>query len=414
VAQPGPVVYRYRTPEGATGLVYSDRDSGWATDVSGVADDGSTVSRVLWGFGDSLGYDTDTGTLWPSLAIPANSYGFSTPGSDPTIDGLVSPVTSGADGQPNLFESLIPGLDNDCTEPLSPHPREWIRGMVTLPDNEPGRETVLIFYQNFCINFLTFPANVVFGSSGVALAQWDPNQPDSLAATEKLTEHWFLPGVLTDERSGATYPSFSYGSGPVVVSEAGQTFLVTYLCGAGGDCTVARAPITPNRPGRPTALDLADTDAWRYRTADGGWSDFPAPGPTGTCVPTAPATCGGFPDPMIVADAVAADPLTKPAAEPSVKEVDGRWYLLYSAGIDNGTFVYRTATNPSGPFGDPQQIQLAPGDCAINCRAPIWQPAFDDPDRWAIGYYDNGALDGLIQEDDRGRIAITYIAAPST
>jgi hypothetical protein len=406
----GPVQYTYRTEAGDTGSFYSDRDCGWSTAVSGRTSSGQNVSRALWAFCDSVGYVPETGQLWSEAGVPSSSYGLAPVGANPTVDAVVSPARSDGAGKPLLLNELMTRPEESCGDnPAKPYPREWARGLVTLPDNDPAVETVLVFYQNFCIAFGN--NNVDFGAGGVALVQWDANNPDGELRREKLNDAWFLPGQTTDERSAALYASYSYGSGPVLAVEGGTTYLYSYLCGAGGDCTVARVSIDPNNPAA-SARRVADTANWRYRTASGSWTAFPAAEAWGTCAPTVERNCGGYPAPAVVADADRTNILSTPAAEPSLKQARGRWYLLYSAGLDNGQLAYRVANSPIGPFSEPRLVTLGAGHCTLDCRAAFWQPSADRDGLWAISYYDEHGLDGLVDNGNqrrRGRIMVTYV-----
>jgi hypothetical protein len=174
---------------------------------------------------------------------------------------------------------------------------------------------------------------------------------------------------------------------------------------------VARAPISANRSGLDNARSVAATSAWRYLTVDGTWAAFGEPTGFGTCVPTELTSCGGRPTPKVVARADRRDLLSTPAAEPSMKQVGDYWYLLYSGGLDDGRFAYRVATDPAGPFSEPRLVPLPSNLCTQDCRAPYWQPSFDRDGKWAISFYDEHALDGLIDlnRDRGGRLMVAYL-----
>jgi hypothetical protein len=170
--------------------------------------------------------------------------------------------------------------------------------------------------------------------------------------------------------------------------------------------------VSAARSGQENGRALADTANWQYLDSELGWSAFPPAGPGGTCVPTSLDDCGGYRAPWIVADATGADPASIPAAEPSMKRVDDQYYLLYSTGFDNG-FAYRVASSPVGPFSSPRMIDLGDQRCEGGCRVPIWHPWADSGGRWAISYYDEHGLDGLVDVDRRaGRLMMAYLDQP--
>ena len=249
---------------------------------------------------------------------------------------------------------------------------------------------------------------------GVALLRWSADQPDADLVGERLNDAWFRPGALRDERSRQAPPVYTYGTGPLIEpwatpaeSSAPELAAYTYMCGAAGDCTVARAPLSSLVSGRENALVLADTANWTY-WSEQGWHAFPAAGVDGTCAPTEFAPCDRRPAPQVVSDAGRFNGYSQPGAEPSVKRVGDRYYLLYAPGFPGRVFVYREATSPTGPF-DTYHYVTVPDEagCNAGCRVPIWHPELDQDGQWAISYYDMGGLNGAVSGDrDFGEIRI--------
>jgi hypothetical protein len=414
VPRSGPLVNSYITDEGATGQFASERDCGFTAEVAGTSSLGSTVQRTIWGFCDPVGYDIESGALFTNSGVPPNGYGIGLPGAEPTSVPIVSPVLSNTDGSPATFLPFIPAMDNDCIFDVAPYPREWILGMVTVPDNEPRFETIAIFYQNLCINF---DGDIIFGPAGLAMARWDADNPDGLLQRDRVADYTFRPGLQRDERVPWEIRHVTYGAAPILVpggGEEGQDRLYLYNCGGGADCNVAMIDVSPNLSGVENLARLVDTSQWRYHAAE-GWVSFPPQGRYGTCAPTEFDDCGGFPVPTNVADARAdggADPnasLTRISGEVSVREFNGIYYMLYAFEWDNG-FAYRSATRPEGPFSDPVWLGLPNETCAQFCRAPIWQPQFDTDLAWGVTYYDRRGLNDLVAGDRyAGRLEMTYL-----
>jgi hypothetical protein len=183
------------------------------------------------------------------------------------------------------------------------------------------------------------------------------------------------------------------------------------MCGGGGDCYVARSSIQTNGNGVVLGWYLGDTANWTYWTGS-SWHPFPAADATGTCAPTQLDTCApGFPKAGVVAAANTDNVRTYPSGEVSMKYANGTYYMLYAYNLDNG-FAYRAALSPTGPFTEPRELKIVVGACTVFCRAPIWHPELDQPDKWAVSYYDRLGLNEIIQiEGDRnaGLIEMTYV-----
>jgi hypothetical protein len=408
----GPANYSYVLDDGSTGRFLSDRDCGWGTEVTGTNARGREVTRAIWGFCDSAGYFPD-GTEWAMpFGFPTNVIGVADPATG--ADGpIVSPAFGDQTGTPGALKNWISTgvADNHpfiCPDGNSRH--EWIRGMGTLPDDEPSVETIIIFYQNYCAEGLT--VNYLAGGGGVALAQWSADFPDQPVPAERLNDAWLLPGLFRDHRLRVDLAAYTYGTGPLFVTEGSETFIYIYMCGAAADCTVARAPVDPSQPGRVNAGQLATADAWQYWSVE-GWADFGELGDLGTCAPTVADDCDGFPEPVSVVSSDPNDPYSWPAAEPSIKEVDGRYYLLYAPGYPSDVFVYRVADSPLGPFDEFHFVEMPDGHCRLDCRVPIWHPELDTDDGWAFSYLDLDGLTDQIQNDrDMGQIRIARVAPP--
>lgn len=417
-----PLDYRYSI-QGTTaqpeGWFYSDRDCGWPTEVSGrgspsqVAGAGARVSRTLWIFCDSVGYDL-TGQVWPSpFGFPSSTIGIAQPNQ--TVPTPLSWAVAEPDGSPSFLLNLVTTGTNSVPTscPAGFAEREWPRGAVTLPDNDPRYETVLIFYQNFCVDFAAF--DFTAHSGGVAVATWDAQRPDEPLFALRLNDAWLKPGLLIDERAGQASAALGWGTGNLIEAlPNGDHHLYSYMCAGGGDCLVARAVISLDLSAADNATALADTANWSYRAAD-RWVGFPPAGADGACSPTALDTCGGRPVPLVVADATSGNVNTQPAAEPSIKKVDGRYHLLYSPGFHSDHFVVRSADSPVGPFTGVTIIQLPAGECEAGCRVPIWHPELDVEGAWAFSYYDVDGLNGVVPLDrDIGRIKLGWVPIGET
>jgi hypothetical protein len=422
----GPVDYRFSLwgdTSGATGWFYSDRDCGWPAQVEGRDSNNARVTRTIWIFCDSLGYSL-TGEAWPSpYGFPSSTIGIADPdsgtGSDTGSD-IASPVSWAAGDMvngPSFLLKLVTDGANTVpgTCPSGYAEREWPRGAVTLPDADQRYETVVIIYQNFCVDFATF--DFVAHGGGVAKLVWDADAPDAPIFATRLNDAWLKPGVQVDERSGLVQADLGWGTGNLLVERPdGDHHLYTYMCGGGGDCLVARTLLAADRSAADNAASIADPASWSYRGST-AWHRFPAAESdgSGTCSPTWWDNCGGFPAPWVAANAVTGDIDTQPAAEPSIKKAGNRYYLLYTPGYHDGYFVLRTAGTPIGPFYSLDIIQLPPGECDAGCRVPVWHPELDTEDTWAFSYYDIDGLNGAIPLDrDVGRIKVARIDIPAS
>lgn len=405
----GPIRSQYVADDGDTGPFISERDCGFSAEVSGVDFSGNPVERVIWGFCDPVGYSVD-GTIWEDAWVPSNTYGIIAKGADPTELPVTTPVIKNDLGGLSGFKQLIVDTDIHCTRLQVPYPREWISSMLTLPDNDPRYETIAVFYQNYCINF---SGDIEFGSAGLAMATWDAFNPDAQLSRTRISDNWFKPGLITDNRVPWDINTFAYGVAPIVtpIPFSNLADVYIYMCGGGGDCYVARSTVQANDNGENVGRYIGDTTNWSYWTGS-VWHPFPPADATGTCSPTVLDTCGpDYPAGAVVAAADPNNARTLPSGEVSMKFANGTYYLLYAYNLDNG-FAYRAALSPTGPFSEPRELEITVGACKVFCRAPIWHPELDRVDKWAVSYYDRLGLNEIIDtEDDRdaGLIEMTYV-----
>lgn len=308
-----------------------DRDAG----VSAQLGDGS----MLWLFGD-------TGDLTPdgNLRFFEVGSGAWAPAGDPatTVDVVVQ-------------DKLLPFADEGggaapCPGD-APRAGKWPLAAVAQPVG--GRDRVVVWMANVCLG-----ARKVLRGRGLAVGEWwyDPADPPT-ARPVRIR--------LLDE---SLFPDLRVGSAAVRVGDD------AYVYG----CDVVEAPTSPTQGGpcrvARVPLDRAD-DAASYRMWNGrGWGGRAAD------LPLAPAEYGRSipPGPFSVARV----------------GTDGPFAMVYSGWPGyTDTATVRLSDRPEGPWGPPVRFPLpgcapAMGDALTSCYAANRQPAFDQPGRLGIGWYD--------------------------
>lgn len=385
-----------RTVDASQRMFHSNRDCGYSTKLSAVVD-GQTVTRYLWVFCDSAGWDSEGRALAQGYGYPSNSAAFSDGGAEPNdLPALTSFFYEDASGTPTAFRPLIEYASaQTAPSPQCPPgdlPSKWPSGIATLPDNEPGKETVLVFYQNICVNLGAGVQNYsLLGDTGVAYYQWDATDPtkrDARPVATILTDHLFPASHTLDMSSGIKSNVYGYGQGAVLHTDPADAtqYLYTYLCGKNADCSVARVPVSSQRAGVDNAIAGAVANNWRYLDAAGSWTAFPRSPSTGLipCAPSSVDGCGGATAKAVTTAISGNGPaqlITQPVAGVSVVSTRGIFVLTYgpnayySASSEQG--VVRMAPAPEGPWGDIATVKYPEAYCGAGtpgCRVPIFHP----------------------------------------
>jgi hypothetical protein len=313
-----------------------DRDAG----VSARLSDGSMV----WFFGDT-GDLTPTGQLrffevgsasWAPAETPTTTF-------DVVVgDKLLPFAPEGGDAAPCPVEAPTAG--------------KW--PLAAVVDPQGGRDRVVVWMANVCLG-----ADRTLRGGSIAVGEWwyDPSRPpvDRPVRVELLNERLFPDGRL--------------GGAAVLEGDTVHVY----------GCDVVQSPASPadNGPCRVARVDVDEVDDPRaYRMWNGqGWggraADLPmAPSPSDASLPPGPFSVARF-------------------------GPDGPLAMTYTSWPGyHDTAIIRMAERPEGPWGPPLEVPL-PGCVASGpstrtaCYAANRQPAFDEPGRLGIGWYDQHVHD---------------------
>jgi hypothetical protein len=382
----------------------SNRDVGQSIRLSGVNAAGQAVTRDLWVFGDSDGWNATTGAhltqYFPSntasLVPPTTTRPAQTKPAVPDLPAMPAEFVRDEAGHPTRFAEFItggnrPGCGNGY------YSARWPSGVARLPDSDPRFETALVFYQDFCVRFS--PLDYQLGSGGVARLTWDASSPDAYPHATPLTEDpLFWPGSWHNYTWGTDgNPGYTPGAG---VWLAGATaddrpstrrYLMTLACGPASDCVSLRVLVDGVDLAGSLAR-VADRTSWSYRTegatkadTDDTWRALPDSG----CTPSPYLACGNVPKAKPVIKA-GRDRLSQVWGTPAVSLVGGQLLVTYFAAPNNGLFAtdvtVRKADPRTGVFGPARQGMLPAGHCASGCYAPAIHPELSVGSRIAFSY----------------------------
>ncbi len=413
----------------------SNRDAGYSVTVDS-DEQVPALRRQLFIFGDT---GASRVTTDPATGLPVD-----TPlgGFFPTNTASIVAVTHRADGTPELpplpaavfwffneprrFLQFISGGEafpagEDCVANPGEHAyrAEWPKGVVQLPDNDPERDTVAVFYMNLCVRIGPHGAFAYdIRDGGVASYTWERSRPDDAPKAQVMNDQLFPPGQIRNRFSNQVLPGHPYGIGPVLFSEDGAVIhLYANQCAFNGDCTLARVPVSASVPGATNMAAVADASQWQYLTDGGAWHAFPMDGTRVSCVPTPDDDCSGFPRAQAVVKTDGTNIETLANAAPSfrsfghelrlggapVATTDTGRFMIYAPPWikDHAAARFNVSGSPAGDWSDPIWVNYPAASCAGGCRAPIFQPALDDGDNLAFSYY-----------SDQGRLQLARVCWP--
>jgi hypothetical protein len=388
--------------------LYSNRDAGFSARLAGHDSAGRAVSRDLWVFGDSGGWDTATGAPFTGF-FPSNTASLVRPVTGPgssQLPPMATPVVRDH-GEASRFAAFITGGGNPVCPP-SRYPASWPTGVLTLPDS--GRddadryEYALVFFQHMCVSL--DPPRFGFWSTGLAVTRWDADRPDDPAEAVVIADELFAPGRWhsyfwdVDDRAVG-----SAGLGPRIVADpgSGRSSLEMLACGPASDCMALRTAVDP-ADSAGTLRRLGEAGRWSYRAEgpsaaddDDSWVPLATP----DCTATPYLGCGTSPPAKAVLRA-GPERLSQVWGAPSVAVVDGRAVMLYQpapAGRDlEVDHAAIRVADRNGIFGPPVRLALpaahcgplTPGRSDRGCYAPVLHPELASGDRMALSYLAKG------------------------
>lgn len=382
-------------------VYYSNRDCGFSARITGVdSRTAGSVTRDLWVFCDSGGFDS-AGTPFGGPGFPTNTASLVAPVPG-TLPPLPSKVVKDSTGRPLAFARFIIGGNAYPTCGQGEYAAEWVKGVIRLPDGDPRRETVLVFYQNMCVSLS--PQSYRFFDGGVARMNWDAETPDIAPTATVLNDRLFVPGRFVNQwwPAGLTR-SGVYGSAPYFVPGTGE--LRVAQCGSASDCTSARWFYDARQPVQANLTSVALRANWSYRAdgpsgshADDVWTALPPADakPDDDCTPTSFEGCGTAYPPATAVLKADTDPLSQVWAVPSAVNVGSHVIIAYRPGPEPGTGTVNVdhaavrTDDGNGIFGVPNRAVLPAEHCAPverkGCYAVVLHPELDH-DQWMYFSY---------------------------
>lgn len=307
-------------------LAEVDRDAG----VSVQLGDGSLV----WFFGDSALFD-QRGALrsfvigtaaWAAPAVPTVTL-------DSTTGTLTPFARPTADFPACPAEASTPGM--------------WPASAVAVPTSFGDR--VVVWMYNICLG-----ADQASAGRGMSLGVWDYDRDDLPVgrAFQVDVRHQTI-GVTIGEATFVDLDGWIYTIG------CDRQLLPD---GSSPGCRVGRT--SPEDAAEPRRLDFRTDEGWGHDER----RSVPIRDARG--VPVAP------PGPFSIGR----------------DESSGALVMVYSE-LPSDSFVVRVASRVEGPWSDPVHVELPGcfervGDRSMACYAANLQPAFSEPGRIGIGYYD--------------------------